>query len=439
MKYLKQILTMADKTRTSGKTRRPLKKAAAFGGSAAGAGAAHAEAAASDALGVGLKQLLDTATKYSDMGADQLKGFLFERIEVAKLNVDAARKGLGIRARLTADLPGRWNDPIVDIEVIQNGNVVQQVQAKASENSAWSAKVASKLRYDNTTRLVPDNMADTVNKIVPEEKSVTGQLEQSGAASGGTTTSELRYATKFTRAYAFKLEAIQMAREATVTGVYATAAGAVLGGAVSAIRNTYAYAQGKIDRTQATKNMGVEMLESGTRSGVAAVLGTLIRYSASRAGLQTLSKANVAAAVASGLLDAGAIVREYSKGDMTAETVAERLGQTGCTTISGIYAGAATGAVLGPVGAAVGSVAGFMLAAMVYQSCLDVFKEAQLGRDGSKRLAALGYEAVQVMERQRQALEAELAELPDELRTDLDRNFTNVELALLTDQSNEVT
>ena len=141
------------------------------------------------------------------------------------------------------------------------------------------------------------------------------------------------------------------------------------------------------------------------------------------------------AEVASGLLDAGVIVREYSKGDMTAETVAERLGQTGCTTISGIYAGAATGAVLGPVGAAVGSVAGFMLAAMVYQSCLDVFKEAQLGRDGSKRLAALGYEAVQVMERQRQALEAELAELPDELRADLDRYFTDVELALLTDQS----
>ena len=428
---------MTDKTTKSGKIRLLLKEAAEFGGSAVGAAAAHTEAAASDALGVGLKQLLNTAKKRSGMNADQLKGFLFERIEVAKLNVDAARKGLTIRARLTADLPGGGNDPIVDIEVIQNGEVVQQVQAKASENSAWLSKVVSKPRYDKTTRLVPDDMADTVNKIVPEEKSVTGQLEQSGAASGGTTTSELRYATKYPRLYAFKLEAIQIAHEATVTGVCATAAGAVLGAAVSAVRSTYDYAQEKIDRTRATKNVGVEMLESGARSGVAAVLGTLIRYSASRAGLQTLSKANVAAAVASGLLDAGVIVREYSKGDITAETVAERLGQTGCTTISGIYAGAAAGAVLGPVGAAVGSVAGFMLAAMVYQSCLDVFKEAGLSRDGSKRLAALGYEAVQVMELQRQALEVELVALSDEQRTDLDRYFTDVELILLTDQSNE--
>ena len=50
-------------------------------------------------------------------------------------------------------------------------------------------------------------------------------------------------------------------------------------------------------------------------------------------------------------------------------------------------------------------------------------------------LAALGYEAVQVMERQRQALEAELAELPDKLRAGLARYFTDVELALLTDPS----
>ena len=134
--------------------------------------------------------------------------------------------------------------------------------AKASDNSAWLAKVVSKRRYDRTTRLVPVDMADIVNEIVPDEKWVTGQLEQSGAESGGITTAELRHATKYPRFYAFKLEAIQMAREATITGVYAATAGAALGGALSAIRNAYAYAQGKIDRTQATKNLGVEMMES---------------------------------------------------------------------------------------------------------------------------------------------------------------------------------
>ena len=428
---------MTDKTTKSGKSHRVLEEAAVFGGSAAGAGGANLEAAASDALGEGLKQLLDTAAKFSGMSPGLLKGFLFERIEVAKFNVDAARKGLDIRARLTADQPGGWNHPIVDIEVIRSGQVVQEIQAKASENLVWLTKAVSKLRYGKTTRLVPEDMAEAVNEIVREEQSVTGQLKQSGAASGGSTNAELRHATNHTRFYAFKLEAIQFAREATITGVYAATAGAALGGAMSAIRNTFAYAQGKVDRRQAARNVGVDMVDSGARSGLAAVLGTLIRYSAFRVGLQTLSKGNVASAVASGLLEAGGIVREYTRGDITAEKVTERLGQTGCTTISGIYIGAATGAALGPVGAAVGSVAGFLLAAMVYQSCMEMFKEARLSRKEAKRLAALGYEAVQLMERERQALEDDLAELSHEQRADIDQYFSAVELALLTDQSND--
>ena len=428
---------MTDERKKPGYLHRFLKEAAAFGGSAAGAGSATLEAAASDALGGGMKQLLHTSEIFSGISPGLLKGFLFERIEVAKFNVDAARKGLDIRARLTADQPGGFNNPVVDIEIVRNGNVLQEIQAKASENLDWLTKAVSKLRYGKTSKLVPEDMAEAVIGIVGEEQAVTGQLKGSSAASGGTTNAELRHATNHTRFYAFKLEAIQIAREATITGVYATAAGTVLGGAMSTIQNSYAYAKGKIDRKQAAKNIGVDMVDAGARSGLAAVLGTIIRYSASRVGFQTLSKGNVAAAVASGLLDAGGIVREYTKGDITAEQVAERLGQTGCTTISGIYVGAATGAALGPVGAAVGSVAGFLLAAMVYQSCLEMFKEARLSRNETKRLAALGHQAVQFMERERLALEDDLAELSREQRADLDQYFTAVELALLTDQSSD--
>ena len=428
---------MKEHTTKSGNSSRLLKRAGVFGGGAVGAEAAHAEAAASDTLGEGLKQLVETAKRLSGMGAGQLKGFLFERIEVAKFNVDAARKGLDIRARLTADSPSGWNDPIVDIEVIQNGAVVQQVQAKASDDPHWLASAVSKLRYDETTRLVLDNKADRVNEIVSEGISVTGKLEQSGATSGGTTTAELARATEHTLSYALRQEAIQLAREATTTGVWAATAGAVLGGAVSVIRNRRAYAQGMIDRTQTAKHVLGEMVDSGTRSGLAAVLGTLIRHGAARAGMQTLSKGNVATAVAAGILDAGGIVREYSRGDINGDAAVERLGQSGCTTISGIYAGAAAGAVLGPVGAAVGSVAGFVLAAMVYQSCVDMFKEARLSGKQAEQVAALGYEAVKVMERQRQALKGELAELSNEQRAEVDGYFAAVELTLLTDQSRD--
>ncbi len=132
---------MQDKTTKSSSSSRLLKAAAVFGGSGAGANTAQAEAAASDALSEGLKKLLDTATKLSGMDPGQLKGFLFARINVAKFNVDAARKGLDIRARLTADKLGEWNDPVVDIELIQNREVLEKVQSKASDNPTWLAMV----------------------------------------------------------------------------------------------------------------------------------------------------------------------------------------------------------------------------------------------------------------------------------------------------------
>ena len=68
---------------------------------------------------------------------------------------------------------------------------------------------------------------------------------------------------------------------------------------------------------------------------------------------------------------------------------------------------------------------------------MEMFKEARLSRKEAKRLAALGYEAVQLMERERQALEDDLAELSHEQRAELDQYFSAVELALLTDQSND--
>ena len=66
-----------------------------------------------------------------------------------------------------------------------------------------------------------------------------------------------------------------------------------------------------------------------------------------------------------------------------------------------------------------------------------MFKEARLSRNETKRLAALGHQAVQFMERGRLALEDNLAELSREQRDDLDQYFTAVELALLTDQSGD--
>ena len=425
---------MTFESKDKGTKRRTVEDASVYGGAAAGAEAASAEASATDALGQGLKRFLDDASHKSKMGAEQLKGFLFERIEAAKFNADAARKGLDVEARLTADGPGGGTDPRVDIEITQHGDIIQQVQAKSHNDPAKLAKAVSDPKFDGTTRLVPSDKAERVNEILPETKRVTGELQQSGASSGGTTSDELRRATKYPRPFTRAQETAQVAREAVTTAAYATVAGSVLGGAMSAIDNAYAYSQGMIDQKQAAKNIGGDAAKSGARSGAAAMLGTLIRHGAGKAGLRTLKKPGVAIAVAAGTIEAGMVIREYAKGEITEDAAAERLGQTAFTTVSGIYAGAAAGAMFGPVGAAVGSVAGYLLAANVYQSCIGLLKETRLTGTELERVEALGYEAVQIMGAQRLEFE-ELGDLFNEQQNAFDRDFDAVERALLTDQA----
>ena len=430
-------LTMTGKGKRRGRKRGTLEDSSVYGGAAAGAEAASAEASASDALGQGLKQFLDDASHKSKMSPGQLKGFLFERLEAAKFNAAAARKGLAEKAWLTADTPGGGTDPRVDIEITRHGDVIQQIQAKSHDDPGHLARAISDPKYDGTARLVPSDKAERVNEILPEGKRVTGVLEQSGASSGGTTSEELRRATEDPRPYALTQEAVQVGREAVTTAAYAAIAGSVLGGAMSTIHNAYAYSQGRIDRQQAAKNIGDDATKSGVRSGAAAMLGTLIRYGAGKAGVRTLNKPGVAVAVAAGTIEAGIIIREYAKGEITEDAAAERLGQTAFTTVSGIYVGAAAGAMFGPVGAALGSVAGYLLAANVYQSCIDVLKESRLTGTKVEPVEALGYEAVRTMGAQRLEFEEELGDLLNEQQNTFDRYFDAVEQALLTDRTGD--
>ena len=414
----------------------PLDGTEVFGGAAVGAQTASSEAEASDALREGMQKFLEEIENRRKLDPEQLKGFLFERIEVAKFNADAAWKGLDAQARVTADIPGRGTDRAVDIEIAVGEKVSQRVQAKASDDSAWLAKESSDPKYETTTRLVPNDKVGDVNKRLPEGQKVTGQLEQSGASSGGTTHDELNYATDNPKLYALGQEGLQVAREACVASAHTAIAGVVLGGAMSTVRNACAYAQGDIDGKKAAKNVAADATKSGARSGGTAALGAIIRHGADKVGVQALTKSNVASAVAAGVIDAGVTVYSYAQGEISAEVAAERLGVTGCSTLSGIYTGAA-GAIFGPAGAVVGSVAGYLLAATVYQSCIVVFKEARLADEEAERIVALCYEAVEVMDRQRTEFEDRLAAVLNDRQASFDGYFEAIDQAFVADRPDD--
>lgn len=384
---------------------------AAFAGSAIGAMFAKCvnEASATDAFHESMVGFAQAAERYGNLPTDKLKGFLFERITAAKFDRNAARAGSSARAQVTASDPGGGH-AAADIRLTGGGGE-KLVQAKASGDPNWLARQASDPKYDGMDVLVPKDQADEVNRALDragESRKAVSELQSGKVASGGTGTDELAQATVNPKRYRLAEEAKQIGKEAAVSGAHAAAAGAVIGASVSVIANAPSYLKGETDARTAVGNIAEDAVTSGARAGGARVLGTVIRNVGKRAGSATLAKSNLATAVASGLIEVGDTVLALAKGEITEEEAAERIGETGCATASGIYVGAAAGAIFGPPGALVGSVAGYLAMSWVYQSSLAVLQHARLAEDEARRVVALCVDATQAMEQQREIFDAHL-------------------------------
>lgn len=355
------------------------------------------------------------------------KGNLFEAIEAKKYNEDAARKGIELRAYMTA-AERRPKDP-ADIEIRNiRGDVIKKAQLKSGRKALHELR--SK-KYDGMHKQVLKGKSGDTPGIKDE-------LDGGGASSGGTSSKELERATRNPRAYTIQQEIKQVSREAAVKGAQALAAGVIMGGALSAITNFVAYSREQKEGKRAIADVAKDSAKSGIRSGSSAGLGSFIRHIGSKLGSKALSKSNVATAVASGVVDSGVAVYKFAKGEITAEEAATRLGDTGCSTMSGIYLGAAGGAVFGPAGAIAGSVVGYMLAASVYQSCVAVLQEANLAEEEAERVVALCEEAARAMDEKRRQFETKLSNYLDVRQVSFDKHFKQIDDALFADDQRKV-
>ena len=395
------------------------KKTTDFTAGLVGAQCASLDAAASDAMREGMDKFQQAAK--SNLDNSKLKGKLFEYIEAAKFNTDAASKGAGVKSHVMA-AEGQHKTKH-DIEFRKSGKVVGKAQLKAHKNPTDAKRALQDRQYDGMKK-------QTVKDHEMKISDASGEMKQGEVSSGGTTHNELMCATNGPKAYAARKELGQVLDEASSAGKAAAAAGAIMGGSVSAIRNLYAYSKGHKDGEQAALDIARDTGESAARSGAAGSLGAVIRHVGSKAGIKALTKSNIATAVASGIIDAGATVLKFAKGENSAEDTALRLGDTGCGALSGIYGGAAAGAIFGPPGAIVGSIVGYMLSTSVYQSCIVILQETRLAEEEADRVVALCDEAVRSMDRQRSEFEAKFAIYMEVRQATFDGYFEKVDSAL---------
>ena len=414
---------------------------AAFAGGARGAHKALKEAAATDAIAEGMRRLRDVAARHGKAGAGLgaehswalRAGWLFEAIELAKYNADAARKGKPLGK------PGPAKHRIIDAEV--GGEKFQMKAGGVMDGAAGHGKTAKLTKMHmgrnpghDATYVVPSDQAPEMQEKLP---GVKGETRAGGASSGGTSTKEIRNATDNPRSYSHEMEMKQVLREMRVSGMQAAAAGVVIGGAMSAAGNLNAYRKGDIDAARAAENIASDAAESGARGWATGAGGALIRNAGKKARIPALRKSTVATAVMAGIIDAGVTVYKFAREEINAEEAAERLGGTTVNTLSGIYAGAAVGSVFGPVGAVVGSIAGYMAASSVYRTCIEILCNARLAEAEAERVIALYREATRALDEQRELLEARLDACLDERRAVFDDGFRAMDAARATERPDQ--
>jgi len=347
-----------------------------------------------------------TAERLGSVGVQFKKGNLFEYIEAAKFNSDAARHGSTIRAQVTA-ANGDPTGP-VDILLEKGGGVLAKAQLKSADSSTSLANYLKDEKYNDMLKVVPKDKAEKVRAIAEglakksqqrgletahghadTARNVSGELKYGGISSEGTTYRETIFATEHAEVYAAYQKLQCVAKEAGKVAGHAAAAGVIIGGAISVVQNSIALANNEISANEAVMKVGKDALQAGFKSSAVGASGAILRAGAKEFGVQTLTKSNVAAAVASGTIESGISIYRYIKGEISGTEAMECVGKNGASTMASIYAGAAAGMIFGPLGGVIGSVAGYMMASNLYQSTLAIMKEAKLAKEESMRAVAV--------------------------------------------------
>lgn len=407
-------------------------------------------AVATDAGIDGMLLFREAAKKLANVDLDKRQGNLFEYIEATKFNIDAAIKGASVRAHVTA-AEGLPHHP-ADVLLKEGNRIVKEVQMKSCNPESYNGKgiahqtfEISDSKYRGMQKVVNTGHEDRVRELAMKRaqtgtnkagdytdtaKNVNGRTWHQKVDSRGTPYPETEGAARNPEGYALSIEMKQIGKEVMVTGAQAAAAGAIMGGAISTIKNVVAVSKGELSCGEATLNTIRDTAKTGGRSGLTGMVGAGIRSGAKKVGLNSLTKSNVATAVAAGVIDAGVTVLCYAKGEISADEALERIGQNGVSTASSIYAGAAAGAIFGPVGAVVGSVAGYLVASNVYQSCLAIFKDASLSEEEAARIVAFSKAACEQMKIQRQQFESMFEERLNARRNEFNRIFSRIDASI---------
>ncbi len=177
-----------------------------------GASAAKFNANAADAIVEGMDLFREAAEKLGAVNPKIAQGNLFEYIQAAKFNADAALKDSPLQAVVTA---AEGNPHAAADLLIKDGDrIVREVQAKSMNRVSNLTDSLSDAKYEGMQKLVPNGNASQVRELAQKRsqynsdsyadtaKNVTDKLKYEGIESEGTSYQENLWAAENPQLYA---------------------------------------------------------------------------------------------------------------------------------------------------------------------------------------------------------------------------------------------
>lgn len=379
--------------------------------------AQNATSAAIDGMNLFRQKIASPTIQNGDF--TKTKGNLFEYIEAAKFNTVAASKGDTTRAVVT-DAIGRSTDA-ADIELMRDGKVVRQVQAKFSDSknaAADSVNMQRNDKYADMQRLIrkdnnytdsatgekttllkkakelAKNQSEKEGNIYQKQykdvhENLTDELNYDGTSSGGTTLEEVKRAHSSSEKFAKSFERKALAAEMKCTATSMAKASFVTTGIVSGITNMFEVFKDDKELSDAIKDVGVESVKSGVRGAVTGVVSTAIRYNGVKAGSALLSDSTAATVMAGGIIDGGVALYSYARGEITAEQLKDQLIDTTAKATTTIYFTKAITAIMGMAVNPIFPMVVYTAASYVLTCTREIIKNAELNAEEYDRMAAI--------------------------------------------------
>lgn len=365
--------------------------------------------------------LLEKAERLENVDFEQAKGNLFEYIEAAKLQTNLANEtGATFDKTPLTDIDEPHTPD--DFRFSQNGRITGRGQAKFNNSPHKSAVNFTNSKYSGMQRIAPSDkvplIRDELEKMLSNGEISSDVYDdvvrnlyagltdpRTGISSGGTSSQEIysicgddgKISQEALEKYVRKFKYRQYGRELGTTAGYGAAYGAAAGGIVSGVRNVCAVFNDEKELEQAVKDIGIDIAKSGVRGGSVGALSAGIRIAGSANNIPIISDAAASTALAGGLIDGGAAVYSYVKGEINTSQLQDELTDTTIKSTTAIFAMKGFDIALKSVNPCLPVVV-YMVASQVVMSAREIINNAKLNAEQHNRAAELLKHSVRLME-----------------------------------------